>query len=110
MSPSIRRPTEIAEMTVLAAEEIRALRHRAQGGAPVSFSNFGSRDAASSLKMRAAAAILSRSRPTSQFDGEMHADTALSEALRQRVFPHAELEGRGEPAGLPRTSMRPTSR
>ena len=83
---------EIAEMTVLAAEEIRRFGIEPKA-ALLSLSDFGSRDAPSALKMRQAAEILSKIAPGLQFDGEMHADTALSEALRQRVFPHSNLKG-----------------
>jgi malate dehydrogenase (oxaloacetate-decarboxylating)(NADP+) len=83
---------EIAEMTVLAAEEIRRFGIEPKA-ALVSFSNFGSRDSASALKMRRAAAILRETAPELQCDGEMHADSALSEALRQRIYPHSRLKG-----------------
>ncbi len=83
---------EIAEMTVLAAEEIRRFGIEPKA-ALLSLSDFGSRDAPSALKMRNAGEILRRIAPDLQFDGEMHADTALSEALRQRVFPHSNLKG-----------------
>ena len=83
---------EIAEMTVLAAEEIRRFGIEPKA-ALLSLSDFGSRDTASTLKMREAAAILKRIAPELQSDGEMHADSALSETLRQRVFPHSTLKG-----------------
>ena len=83
---------EIAEMTVLAAEEIRRFGIEPKA-ALLSFSDFGSRDAPSALKMRKAAAILKKMAPNLQCDGEMHADSALSETLRQRVFPHSTLKG-----------------
>jgi malate dehydrogenase (oxaloacetate-decarboxylating)(NADP+) len=83
---------EIAEMTVLAAEEIRRFGIEPKA-ALLSFSDFGSRDAPSAIKMREAAAILRKIAPDLEFDGEMHADTAISEALRQRVFPHSRLKG-----------------
>jgi malate dehydrogenase (oxaloacetate-decarboxylating)(NADP+) len=83
---------EIAEMTVLASEEIRRFGIEPKA-ALLSFSDFGSRDAPSSLKMREAAEILRRIAPDLEFDGEMHADTALSEPLRQRVYPHSKLKG-----------------
>ena len=83
---------EIAEMTVLAAEEIRRFGIEPKA-ALLSLSDFGSRDAPSALKMREAADILRKIAPDLQFDGEMHADTAISEALRQRVFPHSKLKG-----------------
>ena len=83
---------EIAEMTILAAEEIRRFGIEPKA-ALLSFSDFGSRDSPSALKMRAAADILKKAAPDLQCDGEMHADSALSEPLRQRVFPHSTLKG-----------------
>jgi malate dehydrogenase (oxaloacetate-decarboxylating)(NADP+) len=83
---------EIAEMTVLAAEEISRFGIEPKA-ALLSHSNFGSRDSPSALKMREAAEILKKIAPDLQSDGEMHADSALSELLRQRVFPHSALKG-----------------
>ena len=82
---------QIAEMTVLAAEEIRrfGLTPRA---ALLSHSNFGSRDTKSSLKMREAAEMLRQIAPQLEADGEMHGDAALSDVLRQRVYPHSSLK------------------
>ncbi|WP_309084487.1 NADP-dependent malic enzyme [Chelativorans sp.] len=83
---------EIAEMTLLAAEEIRRFGIEPKA-ALLSHSDFGSRDSASALKMREAVSILHRIAPDLVADGEMHGDAALSEELRQRVFPHAGLKG-----------------
>jgi len=83
---------EIAEMTVLAAEEIRRFGIEPKA-ALLSHSDFGSRDSASALKMREAVGILHRIAPDLIADGEMHGDAALSEELRQRVYPHALLKG-----------------
>ncbi|HTV71834.1 MAG TPA: NADP-dependent malic enzyme [Rhizobiaceae bacterium] len=83
---------EIAEMTILAAEEIRRF-GIVPKAALLSLSNFGSRDTASTRKMREAAEILKRRAPDLESDGEMHGDSALSEALRQRVYPHSTLKG-----------------
>lgn len=83
---------EIAEMTVLAAEEIRRFGIEPKA-ALLSHSNFGSRDSPSALKMREAAAILKQIAPDLESDGEMHGDSALSEALRNRVYPHSRIKG-----------------
>jgi malate dehydrogenase (oxaloacetate-decarboxylating)(NADP+) len=82
---------QIAEMTMLAADEIRRFGIEPRA-ALLSLSDFGSRDTQSALKMRNAAAILARIAPDLQCDGEMHADTALSNQLRQRVYPHSRLK------------------
>jgi malate dehydrogenase (oxaloacetate-decarboxylating)(NADP+) len=82
----------IAEMTVLAAEEIRRF-----GVAPkvalLSASNFGSIDMPSARKMQRALAILAERAPELEVEGEMHGDTALSDEIRQKVFPHSRLRG-----------------
>ena len=83
---------EVAEMTLLAAEEIRRFGIEPKA-ALLSHSDFGSRDSNSALKMRKAAEILHRAAPDLECDGEMHGDSALSEILRQRVFPHSSLSG-----------------
>jgi malate dehydrogenase (oxaloacetate-decarboxylating)(NADP+) len=83
---------EIAEMTVLAAEEIRRFGIEPKA-ALLSHSNFGSRDSPSALKMREAAAILKQIAPDLESDGEMHGDSALSESLRNRVYPHSRIKG-----------------
>jgi malate dehydrogenase (oxaloacetate-decarboxylating)(NADP+) len=83
---------EIAEMTILAAEEIRRFGIEPKA-ALLSHSNFGSRDSAAALKMRKAAEMLKRIAPDLTSDGEMHGDSALSEVLRNRVYPHSALKG-----------------
>jgi len=83
---------EIAEMTVLAAEEISRFGIEPKA-ALLSHSNFGSRDSASARKMREAVEIIHRIAPKLQCDGEMHGDSALSEMLRNRVFPHSRISG-----------------
>lgn len=83
---------EIAEMTILAAEEIRRFGLEPKA-ALLSHSNFGSRDSASAMKMRESAAMLRKIDPDLEADGEMHGDSALSEVLRHRVFPHSTLRG-----------------
>jgi malate dehydrogenase (oxaloacetate-decarboxylating)(NADP+) len=83
---------EIAEITVLAAEEIRRFGLDPKA-ALLSHSNFGSKDSPSGLKMRAAAALLKKIAPGIESDGEMHGDAALDESQRQKVFPHSTLKG-----------------
>ncbi|AXS39535.1 NADP-dependent malic enzyme [Breoghania sp. L-A4] len=84
---------EIAEMTMLAARHIRRFGIEPKV-ALLSYSNFGSRDTASAMKMREAAQMLWEMVPDLEVDGEMHGDSALSEELRARVMPNSKLEGR----------------
>jgi malate dehydrogenase (oxaloacetate-decarboxylating)(NADP+) len=60
----------------------------------LSHSNYGSHDNPSAAKMRKAWQILKARAPKLEMDGEMQADTAWDEALRQRMFPHTTLSGR----------------
>ncbi|TAK44446.1 MAG: NADP-dependent malic enzyme [Betaproteobacteria bacterium] len=85
-------PENVAEMTILAAEEVRRF-----GIVPkialLSASNFGSVDIASSRKMQRALALLAERAPELEIEGEMHGDAALSEEIRLRVFPGSRLKG-----------------
>jgi len=83
---------QIAEMTLLAAEEVRrfGLVPRA---ALLSASNFGSVDTPSARKMRAALALIGERAPELEIEGEMHGDAALSEEIRLKVFPRSRLRG-----------------
>jgi malate dehydrogenase (oxaloacetate-decarboxylating)(NADP+) len=82
----------IAEMTLLAADEIRRF-----GITPkvalLSASNFGSAQIASSRKMQRALELIRNLAPDLEIEGEMHGDAALSEDIRLRVFPRARLRG-----------------
>ena len=86
----------IAEMTMLAAEEVKRF-----GLVPkvalLSASNFGSLELPSMRKMQRALALLHERAPDLEVEGEMHGDAALSEEIRLRVFPHSRLRG---PANL----------
>ncbi len=59
----------------------------------LSHSNFGSRDNPSARKMREAREIITTRFPDLAVEGEMHADAALSQETRDRIFPHAAYTG-----------------
>jgi malate dehydrogenase (oxaloacetate-decarboxylating)(NADP+) len=61
--------------------------------AMLSHSNFGSRNNESALKSRKAVQLVKESYPDLAVEGEMHADAALSEETRNRVFPNANYSG-----------------
>ncbi len=82
---------ELAEMTVLAAAEVRRFGIEPRI-ALVSHSNFGSSAADSAEKVREALRILHSRYPELEVEGEMHADAALSEEIRTRVFPNSRLK------------------
>lgn len=83
---------EIVEMAAIAAEEVRGFGIEPKV-ALLSHSNFGSKDSASAQKMRAASQMLAERYPHLESDGEMHGDAALSQILRDRVFPGSRLKG-----------------
>jgi malate dehydrogenase (oxaloacetate-decarboxylating)(NADP+) len=85
-------PEQVAEMTVLAAAEVRrfGLEPRA---ALLSHSNFGASHSPSARKMRSALALIRKSAPELLVDGEMHADAALSQHVRDRLVPDGRFEG-----------------
>jgi len=83
---------QLAEITILASEEIRRF-----GIAPkvalLSHSSFGTSDDAQAKKMRVALALVNAQDPELEVDGEMHGDAALSETVRMAVFPNSRLKG-----------------
>ncbi|MBB3464650.1 NADP-dependent malic enzyme [Rhizobium sp. BK377] len=81
---------EIAEATVLAAEEIKRFGITPRA-ALVSHSNFGSRESESATKMRNALQLVREAAPDLEVDGEMHGESAISDELRRRVMPHTTL-------------------
>ena len=83
---------EIVEMTVQAAAHLRRFGIEPKV-ALLSHSSFGSRDTPSALKMREALKVLHADHPDLEVEGEMHADAALDEAVRQRIFPSSRLTG-----------------
>jgi malate dehydrogenase (oxaloacetate-decarboxylating)(NADP+) len=83
---------EIAEMAVLAAAHVRRFGLEPKI-ALVSHSDFGSFDSPSSRKMRRATALIWDMKVDFEVDGEMHADSALDPAQRERAYPHSRLKG-----------------
>jgi malate dehydrogenase (oxaloacetate-decarboxylating)(NADP+) len=84
------RPEDIAEMTLLAAEEVRRF-----GLTPIvallSHSSFGSSPAPEAELMRRARAILVEHDPDLVVEGEMRGDAALSKLVLDDVFPGSRL-------------------
>jgi len=85
-------PKQIAKKTAMAAEIVRRF-GMSPKAALLSHSNFGSRDNAFSRKMKEARRILHEQYPGVVVEGEMHADSALSDEIRDKVFPHSRFKG-----------------
>jgi malate dehydrogenase (oxaloacetate-decarboxylating)(NADP+) len=81
---------EIAEMTLLAAEEVRRFGIK-PFVALLSHSSFGSSDAPAAQKMRDALELILRANPDLEVEGEMRADSALSTSIRDNEFPDTRL-------------------
>ncbi len=83
---------QIAEMTALAAKAVAGF-----GVVPkvalLSHSDFGASNSPSARKMRYALALIRAAHPELEVDGEMHADAALSETIRDRMMPESTLTG-----------------
>ncbi len=85
-------PEQLAEITVLAAQEVQRF-----GLAPkialLSHSSFGSARTPSAWKMSRVRELLEQMAPHLEVEGEMHGDAALSEEIRMQVFPQSRLKG-----------------
>ena len=83
---------QLAEITLLAAEEMRRF-----GIVPkvalLSHSSFGSATNPQAKKMQATLALVMALDPDLECDGEMHGDAALSEEVRMAVMPNSRLKG-----------------
>ncbi|MDE8345881.1 MAG: NADP-dependent malic enzyme, partial [Acidocella sp.] len=83
---------EIAEMTMLAAQCVQRF-----GIAPkvalLSHSNFGASNSPSARKMRNALGLIRARDPELEIDGEMHADAALVEQIRNQAVGDSPLSG-----------------
>ncbi|HZF19395.1 MAG TPA: NADP-dependent malic enzyme [Burkholderiales bacterium] len=82
---------QLAEMTALAAVAVRRF-GVVPKAALLSHSNFGTSDAPSARKMRAALDLIRSSEPGLAIEGEMHGDAALNAELRLANFPRSRLK------------------
>ena len=83
---------QLAEITLRAATVVRMFGVEPRV-ALLSHSNFGSSNAASAIKVREALRLLRDLAPALEVEGEMHGDAAVSEEIRQRIFPNSMLKG-----------------
>ena len=91
---------QIAEATLQASYRLKLFGIEPKV-ALLSHSNYGSHTDASAQKMARAYQILRQRAPKLEVDGEMMADTAWDEALRQRMFPNTTLKGRANLLVMP---------
>ncbi len=82
----------IAQTALMAAAVVRRFGLTPKA-ALLSHSNFGASNAPSAQKMRDALQILFERAPNLEVEGEMHSDAAISEQIRERIFPNSRLTG-----------------
>ena len=91
---------EIAEIARMAAAELQRFGIE-PSVALLSHSSFGSSTSASARKMRRACEILHETSPELNVDGEMHGDAALSQEIRDALYPDSRLQGQANLLVLP---------
>ena len=85
-------PEQLADITLLAADEIRRFGITPKA-ALLSHSSFGSSNHPQAAKMRSALELINQRMPDLECEGEMHGDSALSEEIRLSAFPSSRLKG-----------------
>lgn len=83
---------ELAEITLMAAQEVRRFGIEPQV-ALVSHSNYGTSNTPSAVKMRQVLELVREQDPSLAIDGEMHVDTALLPKVREELMPDSPLKG-----------------
>ncbi|OBW91966.1 malic enzyme [Gallibacterium genomosp. 3] len=83
---------ELAEITLMAAEEVQSFGIEPQV-ALLSNSNYGASNSENAVKMRKVLELVKARRPDLIIDGEMHGDIALSENLRKNIMPDSPIKG-----------------
>ena len=83
---------QLAQITLMAAATVRRFGIEPRV-ALVSHSSFGNSNRPSAVKMREALALITARAPDLQVEGEMQGDAALSEEVRNIVFPNARIRG-----------------
>ncbi len=83
---------DLVETTMMAAAAVRRFGIEPKV-ALLSHANFGSSNSPTAERMRAAVAKLHSEHPELEVDGEMHADSAIDEVIRERGLPNSRLTG-----------------
>ena len=82
----------LAQITIMTARFVRELGIEPKV-ALISFSNLGGSEHPYARKVNEAARIVREREPDLECDGEMQAQVALDEALREKYWPHCRLKG-----------------
>ena len=73
-------------------------------------SNFGAVGSSDAAKMREAVRLMDEAGVDFEYDGEMHVDTAMDPALRERIFPDGRLHGPANLLVMPNASAASVAR
>jgi malate dehydrogenase (oxaloacetate-decarboxylating)(NADP+) len=84
---------ELAEIAIQTAELAGRFTVEEPKVAMLSFSNFGSNNHPSAVKVREAVEIVRKRMPSLQIDGEMQADTAVTPEISKESFPFNQVPG-----------------
>jgi malate dehydrogenase (oxaloacetate-decarboxylating)(NADP+) len=84
---------ELADIAVQTSKLARSFLGRDPRVAMLSFSNFGSNEHESAIKVRRAVELARKLEPSLIIDGEMQADTALSAEISKESFPFNRVPG-----------------
>ncbi len=85
-------PEQLAETVISAARHVRRFGLKPKV-AICSYSQFGNHQCDSGERARAALAILDSEARDFDYEGEMHVDAALDEAVRRNIFPASRFDG-----------------
>lgn len=83
---------QITDITILVSDMMKRMQIEPKA-ALLSHSNFGSHQDDNATKMQEVLALLHEQRPDIVVEGEMHADAALSEEIRDRLFKGSAFSG-----------------
>ncbi len=100
---------QIVEIALASAVEMRAFKQEPKA-AFISNSNFGSIQQPEAAKMRHAVALMDAAGADFEYEGEMHADTAMDPELRERIFPGSRLHGAANLLIMPNASAASVAR
>jgi len=91
---------QLADIALMAVDAVRRFKIRPKV-AMLSHSNFGSSQSVSACKMAKAMALVRARAPELEVDGEMHGESALSEAIRKQSDPDSPLTGEANVLVMP---------
>ncbi|MEM7547899.1 MAG: NADP-dependent malic enzyme [Pseudomonadota bacterium] len=85
-------PEQVVEIALASASIMRDFKQEPKA-AFISNSNFGTVTAETASKMRRAVELMDAAGADFEYEGEMHADTAMDPKVRDRIFPDSRLHG-----------------